>query len=91
MIKGYVKNKDGDVLYKVEVPETAQKPTLLDGESFMLCADLDSIIITSKIDYQTSRGIEKIIAKKIREIAIQALVDEGQISKEDVEKLKEKI
>ena len=91
MIKGYVKDKNGNIIYKVEIPNTAMTPKLNSGENFVLENDLEKLIPTFETNRSFVNEMEKLISKKIREIAIQALVDEGQISKKDMEKLKEMI
>ena len=44
-MKGYVKDKEGNILYKIDVPKSACHPNLNNGEEFILEDDLDSIMV----------------------------------------------
>lgn len=89
-MKGYVKDGDGRVLYKVDIPDLDDTLILNDREEFVAEDDLDNIDTVDEIEPATMDETELFIAEKIRQIAIQGLLDEGKITEEKANLLLEK-
>jgi len=83
--KGYVKNKDGNILYKLDLPLNKNHNLKLnEGEVFVADEKIDKIecwqppIIETKEEKR-----EKLISKRIRKIAEDQLITEGVIEKKE--------
>ena len=84
-MKGYVKDKLGHILYKLDLPENKEhKLNLNEGEVFIAADNIDKIecyqppVIETKEEKR-----EKLISKRIRKIAEDQLISEGVIEKKE--------
>ena len=80
-MKGYVKDKDGHIIYKLDLPENKEhKLNLKEGEVFVADEKIDKIECWQPPVIETAEEKkEKLISEKIREIAIRELKAEGKI------------
>ena len=78
-MKGYVKDKDGHILVKLDLPSGREhKLNLKAGEVFVTATDLSKVEVYQPPETEGEKR-EKLIQGKIREIAIKELVKEGKI------------
>ena len=78
-MKGYVKDKDGNILYKLDLPSDREhKLNLKKGEVFIPTDDLSKVEVYQPPETEAEKR-EKLIQAKIREMAIKELVKEGKI------------
>ena len=79
--KGYVKDKLGHILYKLDLPKNREhKLNLKEGEVFVADQKIDKIECWLPPVIETAEEKkEKLISEKIREIAIRELKAEGKI------------
>ena len=83
-MRGYVKDKDGNVLYKVDLPSDREhKLNLKTGEKFIKVENL-STLKAKKVYKILPQGMkrEKLIQAKIRDMAIKELIKEGKLEME---------